>query len=99
MLAASKFSVGKCRIMDPIMFGDYPVEMQEILGSRLPLFSMEDRKKLRYKADFIGINHYSTLYAKDCIYSYCTPGTTQGDSFVFRTGVRQDGVPIGEPVG
>ncbi|KAE8702270.1 hypothetical protein F3Y22_tig00110483pilonHSYRG00019 [Hibiscus syriacus] len=49
--------------------------------------------------DFIGLNHYSTLYAKDCIHSPCILG---GDHFIrgfaYTTGER-DGILIGEPTG
>ncbi|KDP39384.1 hypothetical protein JCGZ_01141 [Jatropha curcas] len=83
--------------MDPIMYGEYPPEMQQIVGLRLPKFSVEDRKKLESKLDFIGINHYSTLYAKDCLVSSCNITTDIiADSFAYITGER-DGVLIGQP--
>ncbi|KAJ3680037.1 hypothetical protein LUZ60_016315 [Juncus effusus] len=82
-------------ILDPIILGDYPSEMREILGSNLPTFSKEDKRKLSYKMDFIGVNHYTTLYVKDCIYSYCERGF-DGHALAFSTGER-NGVPIGTP--
>ncbi|XP_057997912.1 beta-glucosidase 18-like [Hevea brasiliensis] len=57
--------------MDPIMFGEHQPEMQQIVGIRLTSFSAEDKRKLANKLDFIGINHYSTLYAKDCLLAPC----------------------------
>ncbi|KAG9446574.1 hypothetical protein H6P81_012702 [Aristolochia fimbriata] len=80
--------------VDPIMFGDYPPEMRQILGSRLPIFSEEDRRKLGNKLDFIGINHYSTLYVQDCMFFPCKPGDSLGDTFALTTGER-DGRSIG----
>ncbi|XP_068666374.1 beta-glucosidase 18-like [Aristolochia californica] len=82
--------------LDPIIYGDYPPEMRQILGSRLPTFSSQERRKLQNKLDFIGINHYSTLYVRDCLFFPCKPGDSQGDSFAFITGER-DGHPIGTP--
>ncbi|XP_058723786.1 beta-glucosidase 46-like [Vicia villosa] len=61
-------------ILDPIIFGEYPPIMQKILGNILPKFSNKDREKLKSGLDFIGINHYTTYYVKDCFYSKCEPG-------------------------
>ncbi|XP_077228318.1 beta-glucosidase 18-like, partial [Tasmannia lanceolata] len=83
-------------ILDPIMYGDYPPEMREILGSRLPTFSSEARRKLQNKLDFISINHYSTLYVKDCMFSPCESNTSVVEMFPLSTGER-DGIPIGTP--
>ncbi|KAL1864282.1 hypothetical protein VTK73DRAFT_5992 [Phialemonium thermophilum] len=53
---------------DPIYLGkDYPDEMREYLGSRLPAFTAEERELLRRTAHinaFYGMNHYSTKYAR-----------------------------------
>ncbi|MQL86354.1 hypothetical protein Taro_018899 [Colocasia esculenta] len=84
--------------LDPIMFGNYPLEMRRTLGERLPEFSPEGRRKLESKLDFIGINHYSTKYVKDCLFSPCKEGTANGDAMAYRTGER-DGVPIGPQTG
>ncbi|GMY31724.1 beta-glucosidase 18-like [Fagus crenata] len=82
-------------MLDPLVFGDYPPEMRHILGSGLPRFSPEERKLLEGSLDFIGINHYSTLYAKDCTHSACTNGEDRPiRGFVSTTGYR-DGVAIG----
>ncbi|CAN6249349.1 unnamed protein product [Urochloa humidicola] len=83
--------------LDPIVYGDYPPEMRQLLGSRLPSFSPEDRRKLAYKLDFIGINHYTTLYAKDCMFSPgCPLGQETQDALAAVTGER-NGLPIGPP--
>ncbi|XP_043705390.1 beta-glucosidase 18-like [Telopea speciosissima] len=83
-------------ILDPIMYGDYPIEMREILGPLLPTFSLQEKEKLKNKLDFIGINHYTTLYAQDCLFSQCNSKPSQEDAFVNPTGER-DGRPIGDP--
>jgi beta-galactosidase len=51
--------------MDPFFLGDYPLEMRAELGERLPAFSAEERKLLLGTVDFIGLNHYSSLYAAE----------------------------------
>lgn len=84
-----------CRFLDPIIRGDYPPEMRQILGSRLPKFSGRDKRKLQSKLDFIGINHYTSLFAKDC--RECGSVGPQGDALVLTTGER-NGVPIGKKV-
>ena len=71
--------------------------MCQILGLRLPTFSSEDRRKLQYKLDFIGINHYTSHYAKDCMFSPCEEGSRDSPAFVISTAER-NGVPIGTPV-
>jgi beta-glucosidase len=86
------------RFLDPIFFGDYPRAMREILQSNLPTFTAEEKKLLlRYKVDFIGLNHYTAIYAKDCIHSPCNLQTYEGNAFVLATGER-DGVKIGRDV-
>lgn len=79
------------------MFGDYPHEMRRLLGSRLPTFTTEERRKLQNKLDFIGINQYTTVYVQDCIYSSCMVGDFDGNALV-STSAERNGVPIGAPV-
>ncbi|KAJ4838709.1 hypothetical protein Tsubulata_003150 [Turnera subulata] len=84
--------------LDPIILGRYPTEMQEILGSNLPAFSKNEVKKLKNGLDFLGINHYSSFYIKDCMFSSCDqgPGISKTEGFAFRTAQR-DGLFIGKP--
>lgn len=51
--------------MDPLIFGHYPLSMQSLVGDRLPQFSTEMSKLLVGSLDFVGINHYTSLYAKN----------------------------------
>ncbi|XP_042499702.1 beta-glucosidase 18-like [Macadamia integrifolia] len=81
-------------ILDPIVFGEYPLEMRQILGPRLPKFSPKEKQMLKNTLDFIGINHYTSLYAQDCLFSQCNAVTSQMNGFVLITGER-DGIPIG----
>ncbi|KAF5728021.1 hypothetical protein HS088_TW21G00163 [Tripterygium wilfordii] len=83
-------------VLDPLIHGDYPQEMCHYLGSSLPSFSLEEVEYVKGSIDFIGINHYETLYIKDCIYSACPSGYDHPiRGFIYTTGER-DGVPIGE---
>ncbi|ONK70764.1 uncharacterized protein A4U43_C04F1280, partial [Asparagus officinalis] len=84
------------RFLDPIIFGDYPIEMYRVLASKLPTFTAEERRKLQNKLDFIGINHYSTVYVKDCMNSPCMVDRFDGNALVSTTAER-NGVPIGSP--
>jgi beta-glucosidase len=87
------------RFLDPIIFGNYPAEMREMLGPNLPEFTLQQKKKLKAtKLDFIGLSHYTTLYMKDCIFSPCEMDPIDGDARVFSSGVGKDGVLIGEVV-
>ncbi|KAI9124234.1 hypothetical protein K1719_005534 [Acacia pycnantha] len=83
--------------LDPIIFGKYPSEMQDILGSILPKFFSTEMLKLQKGLDFIGINYYSSFYVQDCIFSTCQSGEgvtkTEG---LYRTSMEKNGVPIGE---
>ncbi|XP_048127593.1 beta-glucosidase 18-like isoform X1 [Rhodamnia argentea] len=81
--------------VDPLVYGDYPPEMRQVVGSRLPTFTTEEQKKLDVKLDFIGINHYTTEYVKDCMFSFCTSALSMGEASVYVTG-EKDGVYIGE---
>ena len=87
-----------CRFLDPIVYGDYPPEMRQLLGSRLPTFSPEERRKLGYKLDFIGVNHYTTLYAKDCMFSAGCPLGQQTQPALVAVTEERNGIPIGPPV-
>lgn len=72
--------------------------MRHYHGNELPHFSKEETKFINGSIDFIGVNHYSTFYAKDCTDSSCPLGGDHAiKGFVYTTGER-DGVPIGDPV-
>nr|TKR90004.1 hypothetical protein D5086_0000237700 [Populus alba] len=51
--------------MDPLTKGDYPQNMHDHVGGRLPRFSEEESKMLRGSYDFIGVNYYTTYYAQN----------------------------------
>ncbi|KAI9093336.1 hypothetical protein K1719_027350 [Acacia pycnantha] len=85
--------------LDPLVFGDYPIEMRIILGSQLPRFSSNEKSLIKGSLDFIGLNHYTDLYVKDCSSSACSPaGYHAIRGFLETTGFR-DGIPIGDFTG
>ncbi|PON38392.1 Glycoside hydrolase [Parasponia andersonii] len=85
--------------LDPIIHGKYPAEMEDIVDSILPKFSTSEKEKLKMGLDFIGINHYTSYYVQDCIYSPCEPGfgisRTEG---LYRQSSERNGLPVGESV-
>ena len=48
-----------------MLFGDYPSVMKKNVGSRLPSFREVQSEAIRGTLDFIGINHYLSLYVND----------------------------------
>ncbi|CAN6457908.1 unnamed protein product [Victoria cruziana] len=51
--------------LDPLVFGSYPRSMQQLVGNRLPNFSLDTSEPLAGSFDFVGINHYTSLYARN----------------------------------
>ncbi|RXH73445.1 hypothetical protein DVH24_016267 [Malus domestica] len=51
--------------MDPLTRGKYPKHMVKLVGSRMPKFTEEQSSLLKGSYDFIGLNYYSSSYAKD----------------------------------
>ncbi|KAM3222673.1 beta-glucosidase 18-like [Capsicum annuum] len=95
-------------LLDPLVHGDYPIEMQHYLGKDLPRFSFEEKLLIINSTDFIGLNHYTTWFTKDCLHSNCTCMDsdvlcTHGENtairgFVLVTG-QKDGAYIGDQMG
>jgi beta-glucosidase len=53
------------RVLNPLVFGEYPQVMKKNAGSRIPTFTSAESSKVKGSFDFIGLNYYYTLYAKD----------------------------------
>ncbi|XP_034674012.1 beta-glucosidase 44-like [Vitis riparia] len=49
----------------PIVYGEYPRTMQEIVGDRLPKFTKAEVKMVKGSMDFVGINQYTAYYMYD----------------------------------
>ncbi|CAN0852386.1 Beta-glucosidase 46 [Linum grandiflorum] len=85
--------------LDPVILGRYPPKMRRILGSKLPNFSScESRMLIRSGLDFIGLNHYTSFYIKDCISSKCEQGpcASKTEGLALRLD-QKNGSYIGQP--
>ena len=51
--------------MEPLVFGHYPSIMISLVKYRLPTFTKEEEKMVKGSFDFIGINYYTSRYAKN----------------------------------
>lgn len=51
--------------MEPLVFGDYPKSMKDLVKERLPVFTEEEKNLVKGSFDFIGINYYTSRYAKN----------------------------------
>ncbi|KAJ6301020.1 hypothetical protein OIU77_015344 [Salix suchowensis] len=60
---AMDFGIGW--FLDPLFFGKYPLSMKKLVGERLPEITHGMSKLLVGSLDFVGINHYTTLYARN----------------------------------
>ena len=63
------------RMMDPMIFGDYPEVMKHYLSERLPEFTEAERQLLKGSLDYVGINHYTTYYVAKPVDSHKAPST------------------------
>ncbi|KAJ0031479.1 hypothetical protein Pint_14011 [Pistacia integerrima] len=59
--------------MEPLVFGEYPQIMKQIVKQRLPSFSIEEKKLVKGSFDFIGVNYYTTRYAKNIPIDFQAP--------------------------
>lgn len=90
---ALEFNLGW--FMDPVKFGDYPFSMKSLVRDRLPQFSKEESEKLRNSYDFIGLNYYTSLYAKTKGFQLDYQPTVYSDDMRVDTPDNKNGVPIG----
>ncbi|KAJ3679409.1 hypothetical protein LUZ60_017420 [Juncus effusus] len=51
--------------LGPLTYGEYPKSMQSLVGTRLPQFSKSESKLIAGSIDFLGMNHYTSLYARN----------------------------------
>ncbi|KAJ4815224.1 Beta-glucosidase [Rhynchospora pubera] len=59
---ARDFHVGW--FLDPLIYGQYPKIMQEIVKERLPKFTSDEVALVKGSMDYIGINQYTAYYMK-----------------------------------
>ncbi|KAL0908138.1 hypothetical protein M5K25_022612 [Dendrobium thyrsiflorum] len=91
---ALQFNLGW--FMDPIKFGDYPLSMRALVRDRLPVFTHEETKKLKNSYDFIGLNYYTSRFARNrALPANFRPTSYLDDSCVDITVEDNNGYPIG----
>ncbi|KAM7258809.1 hypothetical protein ACFE04_014550 [Oxalis oulophora] len=84
--------------MEPLIYGDYPSSMKRIVKDRLPKFTIEEQNALKGSSDFIGINYYTSRYAKSIpINMSVVPVSFVKDEFLDVLD-NKDGVLIGPKV-
>ncbi|KAF6142459.1 hypothetical protein GIB67_039423 [Kingdonia uniflora] len=84
---ATDFYIGW--FINPLVFGDYPEIVKMNAGSRIPLFDLHESELVKGSYDFIGLNHYNTLYVKDDLDSLKTyQRDLLGDMAVKLTGLQ-----------
>ncbi|XP_043724518.1 putative beta-glucosidase 41 isoform X2 [Telopea speciosissima] len=83
--------------LDPLFFGEYPLSMQNLVADRLPTITTEMSQSLLGTLDFVGINHYTTLYARNdrTKIRKLVLQDASSDAAVITTSSK-DGVAIGE---
>ncbi|CDP21897.1 unnamed protein product, partial [Coffea canephora] len=84
--------------LDPLTSGDYPKSMRDKLGGRLPKLTQQQSKLIRGSLDFLGLNYYSSSYAKDIPHATTVNISYTSDFQVNITSIR-NGKPIGAPTG
>ncbi|CAL9086284.1 unnamed protein product [Musa acuminata var. zebrina] len=82
--------------MDPLVYGDYPFIMRALVKERLPYFTNEEAEMIKGSYDFIGLNYYTSRYAKATPMSpNYTPILSITDSYADQLDSKNN-VPIGE---
>lgn len=85
--------------LDPIFFGDYPESMRSGAGSRLPVFSDEEKIDLVGSLDFVGYNYYTAYYGKNAPPAEPDNRWYSTDRLATTEYAGPDGTWIGEPYG
>ncbi|VVB00573.1 unnamed protein product [Arabis nemorensis] len=80
--------------LDPLVYGDYPKIMKELVGERLPKFTPQESILVKGSLDFLGLNYYVTQYATDAPPPLPTEPNALTDPRV-TLGFYRNGVPIG----
>ncbi|KFK35910.1 hypothetical protein AALP_AA4G052200 [Arabis alpina] len=81
--------------LDPLVHGDYPQIMKDIVGERLPKFTTRESNLVKGSLDFLGLNYYVTQYATDAPPSIPSLPSALTDPGVTLGYYDTNGVPIG----
>ncbi|KAM0908679.1 hypothetical protein ACQ4PT_015271 [Festuca glaucescens] len=90
---ARDFQVGW--YMDPLINGQYPQTMQDIVKERLPRFTPDQVKLVKGSWDYIGINHYTAIYMTNEKLLNQTP-ISYSDDWQVHYNYERKGKPIGK---
>ncbi|MED6155516.1 glycosyl hydrolase 1 [Stylosanthes scabra] len=60
---AHEFFIGW--ILEPLVYGDYPISMKTNAGARIPTFSDRESEQLKGSCDFIGVIFYNNINVTD----------------------------------
>ncbi|KAF7833956.1 beta-glucosidase 24-like [Senna tora] len=93
---AMDFGVGW--FMEPLVFGDYPKSMKDLVKGRLPCFTQQEKILMKGSFDFIGINYYTARYVQSVPPTPNAPPHYMTDSLALEQ-TEKDGIPIGPPAG
>ncbi|QCE06585.1 beta-glucosidase [Vigna unguiculata] len=52
-------------VMEPLLYGDYPISMKTNAGVRIPAFTPRESEQLKGSFDFIGVNYYTHVNITD----------------------------------
>ncbi|CAL9778317.1 unnamed protein product [Musa acuminata subsp. burmannicoides] len=75
--------------MDPLVYGDYPFIMRALVKERLPYFTNDEAEMIKGSYDFIGLNYYTSRYAKATPMSpNYTPIVSITDSYAEQLGIQ-----------
>ncbi|CAE5960026.1 unnamed protein product [Arabidopsis arenosa] len=78
----------------PTTYGDYPQSMKDRVGHRLPKFTEAEKKLLKDSTDYVGMNYYTSVFAKEINPNPKSPSWTT-DSLVDWDSKSVDGYKIG----
>ncbi|XP_057991141.1 beta-glucosidase 13-like [Hevea brasiliensis] len=81
--------------MDPLTYGQYPRRVKDLVGDRLPKFTDEETQLLRKSYDFLGLQYYTSYYAKPNAPFDPNHVRYKTDSRIIETAFDYDGKPIG----
>ncbi|KAF2319498.1 hypothetical protein GH714_016459 [Hevea brasiliensis] len=83
--------------MDPLTYayGQYPRRVKDLVGDRLPKLTDEETQLLRKSYDFLGLQYYTSYYAKPNAPFDPNHVRYKTDSRIIETAFDYDGNPIG----
>ncbi|XP_042489608.1 beta-glucosidase 12-like [Macadamia integrifolia] len=84
--------------MQPLTYGDYPQSMKNLVGNRLPKFSVKQSKMVKGSFDFLGLNYYTANYITNVPLSSDVKMSYYADVHANRSTSR-NGIPIGPMAG